>query len=250
MKLICLVLGLILFSNYSIASDFVYRVDSRGPDEIFENGFSARGDNRNLREHVTGSSCREDGNTRYIATTNSIESADSIARSYFTRGSGISAGTLYIYTIRADNNFYSVRNTAEQLLRNDPEYFNPQERAMIRIQNEYVALDVIDSTNIREAIPITFNRDTYQVIRQTSESQSNRNYQSIHTEINSNLIPNITNSTSNNSHRLNAFGNLFSSCFSLKGVDRHDMRKNNNARSFYIDFYDARQVLLKLTTNQ
>jgi hypothetical protein len=37
--------------------DYLSRADARGPDFIFENGFNAPGDNRNLLQHMEGLSC-------------------------------------------------------------------------------------------------------------------------------------------------------------------------------------------------
>lgn len=48
------ILFLVFFSGYASAVDFVYRVDSRPPDEIFRDGFRSHGANRNLQQHIRG----------------------------------------------------------------------------------------------------------------------------------------------------------------------------------------------------
>lgn len=41
----------------ALSQDYLYRADPRGPDSIFEYGFTAPGDNRNLLQHMEGTSC-------------------------------------------------------------------------------------------------------------------------------------------------------------------------------------------------
>ena len=85
---------------------FVYRYDSRPPEEIFKYGFTANGAGDGIDdplEHITGDTVLE--NTRFISTS---ESPGSNIHTY--TGMQLSEGLreLYIYRIRATNNFYSM----------------------------------------------------------------------------------------------------------------------------------------------
>ncbi|WP_107424713.1 putative T7SS-secreted protein [Streptomyces antioxidans] len=66
-----------------------YRRDSRGVDEIFENGFSPKGDNMSLEEHVYGISGVHTAESGYVATSLSKSHA-------FSRFGSSSDGHVYI----------------------------------------------------------------------------------------------------------------------------------------------------------
>ncbi|MET9861766.1 putative T7SS-secreted protein [Streptomyces smyrnaeus] len=72
-----------------------YRKDSRGIDEIFENGFSPKGDNMSLEEHVYGISGLQTAESGYVATTTSKSHA-------FSRFGSSSDGNVYLIDT-ADN---------------------------------------------------------------------------------------------------------------------------------------------------
>lgn len=78
-KLILLTLSIVSFNNYAV--DFVYRVDSTPPDVIFRDGFSLLGYNRNFQQFISGRSCSGgSSDSRYIATTSSVNQTYAIAR--------------------------------------------------------------------------------------------------------------------------------------------------------------------------
>jgi hypothetical protein len=82
----------------------LYRGDSRSPDEIFRDGFTARGGNNDLVTHVHGGEGSMDSN--YISTTGTLAVAETFARSQGTvalvgvaRDPGCSTGQLAAYAM-------------------------------------------------------------------------------------------------------------------------------------------------------
>jgi hypothetical protein len=75
----------VLVHNCGGKAPLTFRGDSRGPDEIFKNGFQPWGDDMNLLDHATGATARTSG---YVSTSYSREIAGEFDSSY-------------IYTIRA-----------------------------------------------------------------------------------------------------------------------------------------------------
>jgi hypothetical protein len=97
----------------------VFRVDTREPADIFAHGFTPWGSNDNLIDHVGGTSCTANvsrGGTHdsaFIATTDDQDTLERIVRAYLGR---LPVGrSVYIYTIRADANFYSAQASVELL---------------------------------------------------------------------------------------------------------------------------------------
>ena len=89
---------------------FVYRSDLRPPDLIFEEGMKSFGDNDNVYRHVTGESCNNPigRNSAFIATSTSKEFVKlwGEQKLYVNFGTGPKPEFLYVYKIRASENFY------------------------------------------------------------------------------------------------------------------------------------------------
>lgn len=108
----------------------LYRVDTRGPDEIFNNGFHSFGDNDNLRDHSRGASCtRGDQTSAFISVSADPEYAATYARRLLQHVNQ----PVYVYIINSTQNMYnmatSLRNIDYQTGIRDAE-----------IQSEWVAL--------------------------------------------------------------------------------------------------------------
>ncbi|MGJ7581570.1 hypothetical protein ACSFA3_15415 [Variovorax sp. RHLX14] len=58
--------------------DYLHRADARGPNFIFERGFVAPGDNRNLLHHMEGLSCGNDNVRTGVGFTNYVELNDRV----------------------------------------------------------------------------------------------------------------------------------------------------------------------------
>ncbi|RNA61476.1 hypothetical protein D1631_05780 [Chryseobacterium nematophagum] len=133
--------------------NLVYRVDSRSPDEIFRDGFTARGISYNLGNHVLGGSYLN--NSGYISTSENMEStinmtSSSINNSLQTTWGVDSYGRgqfrTWIYFIApSPTNFISVNANLPPT-----EIFQRYSG-----QNEWVAVDRIYPGNIVSAMPVT-----------------------------------------------------------------------------------------------
>ena len=69
------------------AARTLFRADTRGPDEIFNSGFSPKGSNLDLVEHVT----QNPADSGFVSTTHSLSSAQDFADE---------VGAKYIYKLR------------------------------------------------------------------------------------------------------------------------------------------------------
>ncbi|HAV9405821.1 TPA: pertussis toxin-like subunit ArtA [Escherichia coli] len=231
---------LISISWYANAIDFVYRVDSRPPNEIFRDGFRSHGANRNLQQHLRGDSCAAGSrDSAFIATTTSLIETYNIARQYYS-SSGFH-GRLYRYRIRANNNFYSLQASVNYLTQRGIT-FSGFEQIMMREQNEVVAVEHIPSENIVEAVELNYDRFNSRVF--DGPGTSNARYLPASTFVNLGIIPGLALPAVSVRDRINAFGSLISACFALKGV-----RGDGGNRSFIYyepEFYDARGVLKEI----
>ncbi|AYD44158.1 putative enterotoxin subunit [Yersinia kristensenii] len=114
---------LIMPNSKAKPPDIVWRVDTRDLDDVFNNGFSAAGNNNNIVEHLTGRSCHQHGggsvSSSFISTTSNrnfaYHYAERILRGMNAQGD-VNA-QVYIYQIRATENMYSAGTTLEFLLR-------------------------------------------------------------------------------------------------------------------------------------
>ncbi|EEQ3000015.1 pertussis toxin-like subunit ArtA [Escherichia coli] len=236
---------LILFSFDSSAVQFVYRVDSRPPDVVFRDGFRSHGNNRNLQQHIRGDSCAAGSrDSAFIATTSDINETYNIARQYFS--SSLFRGQLYRYRIRANNVFYSLAPSVQQLRERGVE-FTRFEEIMMREQSEIVADGQIPTENIAEAVQLTYDRTTG--IVSDGQGTTNARFLDIHTDSNPGVIPNIPVPQVSVRERINAFGSLLTACFALHGSRDHS-RESRSVGDYtdYMSFYDARPVIQALLT--
>ncbi|UGA36174.1 hypothetical protein JOS77_16955 [Chromobacterium haemolyticum] len=100
--LLCFLVSL-LFSSFSFSQPVsrswpvskVYRADSRPPEDVFKNGFSAWGININFNAHVLGlSGSSGSRDSAFIPTT----SAESIAQRFATDLRNVSSQGCHIFT--------------------------------------------------------------------------------------------------------------------------------------------------------
>lgn len=241
-KLILLILIVVSFDVYAV--DFVYRVDSNPPDVIFRDGFSLLGYNRDLQQLISGRSCAGgSSDSRYIATTSDINKTYAIARAYYA--SPTFKGTLYRYKIRADNNFYSLIPSVNYL-ESQGGHFNNYEKAMIRLQSEYVSTLSVLPGNIQEAVALIYDSATGQIKEGTNTI--NVHYLSISSESNPGVIPFLPESQMNAMQRIDAFGSLISSCFSMYSVCQ--THRGQKTEVYKVPFYDARAVIQIITSGK
>ncbi|EOX8475668.1 TPA: pertussis-like toxin subunit ArtA [Salmonella enterica] len=241
-KLMLITLIIASFDIYAI--DFVYRVDSNPPDIIFRDGFSLLGYNRDLQELISGESCAGgSSDSRYITMTSDINQTYAIARSYYSRSAF--KGNLYRYKIRADNNFYSLIPSVSYL-ESKGGHFNAYEKSIIRLQSEYVSVLSILPGNIQKAVALVYDSATGQI--KDGASTINDNYLSISSESNPGVIPFLPEPQINAMQRIDVFGSLISSCFSIYSVcQTHRGRKTE---VYKMPFYDARPVIQIITSDK
>ncbi|WP_429180360.1 scabin-related ADP-ribosyltransferase [Aeromonas salmonicida] len=165
---------LLATSTYTFANPprFVYRVDSRSYDEIFNSGFHAWGRNYNIVAHVNGATCSaQNGSTSgFISTAADFESARAIAIADEHLRQGRNA---FLYTIRADHTFYSGPASIDYLQQYNPlSPLSIMSLEMARRANEWDAIDEIPSENIREVIEYSAQggQNTYTNARYRNEN--------------------------------------------------------------------------------
>jgi hypothetical protein len=114
---LCLRLVALLFFSLCVqADDFpstVYRVDVRDPlgDWMFQRGFQPPGHNTDLLAHVAGISVLN-GSSGFVSTTDHYLAAEQIAISRLQQGNPL----VWIYEIRAADNFYEVNASLHQAI--------------------------------------------------------------------------------------------------------------------------------------
>ncbi|EAT1293074.1 pertussis toxin-like subunit ArtA, partial [Salmonella enterica] len=181
------------------------------PDVIFRDGFSLLGYNRNFQQFISGRSCSGgSSDSRYIATTSSVNQTYAIARAYYSRSTF--KGNLYRYQIRADNNFYSLLPSITYL-ETQGGHFNAYEKTMMRLQREYVSTLSILPENIQKAVALVYDSATGLV--KDGVSTMNSSYLGLSTTSNPGVIPFLPEPQTYTQQRIDAFGPLISSCFSI-----------------------------------
>jgi pertussis toxin subunit 1 len=159
-----LVVGCQLFgqSNASEAKQenaprVVMRVDSRGPNEIFKNGFKAWGQNDNVLDHLSGQSIHVTGDSAFIATTEDKLVTAIIFQTFCSQNS---SATKWGYSIYTDGNFYEANKTLESIIKNPdlhPNYpANKVETAKVLLEKtaksqEWLAKSAIPPTSVIDA---------------------------------------------------------------------------------------------------
>ncbi|MBJ7263320.1 MAG: hypothetical protein JHC61_06090 [Burkholderiaceae bacterium] len=150
----CFVLvSAILFISQGVSlatpPSLVYRVDTRPPDEIFVHGFRAWGNDHNIVAHVNGHTCTGAARTSaFVSTMASFHMVDELVASHLRE-----RATTYVYSIRADSNFYSAPATVDYF-----QSYNPlaplslNSLRMSRRVQEWVAVDRIPPQNISSVV--------------------------------------------------------------------------------------------------
>ena len=104
-----LLLLLVALSSGSITPpnppQFVYRVDFREPELIFQTGMKSYGPCENVFYHVQGRNCKEK-TSAFISTTSNEEKAADFGRRKLEEDR--TKQSIYVYKIRADQRFYSA----------------------------------------------------------------------------------------------------------------------------------------------
>ncbi|AMG86516.1 pertussis toxin ADP-ribosyltransferase subunit S1 [Bordetella bronchiseptica] len=170
----------------------VYRYDSRPPEDVFQNGFTAWGNNDNVLEHLTGRSCQVgSSNSAFVSTSSSRRYTEvylehrmqeAVEAERAGRGTGHFIG--YIYEVRADNNFYGAASSYFEYV---DTYGDNAGRilagALATYQSEYLAHRRIPPENIRRVTRVYHNGITGET---TTTEYPNARYVSQQTRANPN----------------------------------------------------------------
>ncbi|MGO4700954.1 scabin-related ADP-ribosyltransferase [Dyella sp. 2RAB6] len=143
---------------------FVYRFDTRPPEQIFASGFSPRGSDTSLIRHVLAWT----EESAFVAATSSLEVATSLAITYLEANPGAVG---FIYRIQADESFYEAIPSLEHFLAQergagiDPRHYYT-ERGLDYVipqftwQREFVATVPIRLSSISWALSYSSERGT------------------------------------------------------------------------------------------
>lgn len=176
------VILLVLFNSaisFAAPPKYVYRIDSRPPDDIFNNGFSSWGQNNNVFSHISGASCVEQDQQQrdsgFIST--SANSDWSMAMTYI-RSRQFTNEHIYLYRIRADEHFYNAVSSLELYARNNPDTVVSEFNYVpARTATEYITPHNILSENIDMAVDF-FTPDGGDTV---TNSSTNSNYRDANT---------------------------------------------------------------------
>lgn len=166
---------------------FVFKASIHPPDLVFQQGLTSEGENENFVQHVSGDLCLHDndGFVSTIANRNYIEEVvmNTLAYNY---EAGDVPSSVYIYTIRATNNFFSSQITLNHLVDLDPSPLGSMTylqlaRAITRRSTEYITPVQIEPSLIQEVDVYTVETDGEVIERH----QNNRGYVPGDTEANS-----------------------------------------------------------------
>lgn len=94
--------------------EWLYRVDTREPEQIFETGFAPRGDSTNLLDHVTAAGgSPAAARSGFVAMTSDQTVAQRLAGLYLdeAESNGDEEPTVYIYSIAPNGHMYDVHRS-------------------------------------------------------------------------------------------------------------------------------------------
>lgn len=107
-----------LFASSSVQAQvyrFVYRVDTRPPDEVFANGLNGEGQNFNLLEHALGGSCaahQPERQSAWLSTTADFEQA----RAFAAAQQAAPGESLWLYSVQTDSGYLDIADILGQVI--------------------------------------------------------------------------------------------------------------------------------------
>ncbi|MCW2475568.1 MULTISPECIES: enterotoxin A family protein [unclassified Symbiopectobacterium] len=147
MKKSMLIIFVLFFSHGAYSTLFFYRYDSVDAEDAFKIGFIPSGHNRNMYEHIRGTSCFEGD-----ATSNFISTSSSEQMSHIMAESATPVGMMYyLYTIRPTSNFYSSVNSLRAAFVRTNDWRFQSTVLDYMHEQEWLALGGIDTEQIYSA---------------------------------------------------------------------------------------------------
>ena len=137
---LAVLLSFFVLSKQDEVPQTVYRADFRDPDEIFAHGFRTLGNNDDLFDHVSGTSCQSGANqnSAFTATTSVEKFARKWCSDNLWSGQGGSR-FMYVYEIRATKNFYNAYNSLMNTFHQTKKTEYKSLAEMFKAENEWVA---------------------------------------------------------------------------------------------------------------
>lgn len=221
---------------------WVYRLDYRAPNEIYRDGFQASGNNYDASQHATGSSCVNPNSntvnmqTAFINTVTNYDALRRAARGMIERDP--QHRRMYIYTIRADNNFYPLASTLEE--------HDRQLNVLTPVSTQQEAM-VMGTHIVERRIPVE-NIMGYRNVYYTDHgvidayiTYGNGGFVNLETAANTNHYqPGIIANTRRLAASIrNLALPMFSACIVASGLRRDELRNNNEAFSSFLYFFPA-----------
>lgn len=187
LKVLFCSLCLFFISVLYAAPMFVYKASTQPPEFVFQNGLNAESDDENFIQHVTGTLC-SNNTDGFVSTSAYHRYVNSLVRNRLINDYIYESLTssIYIYTIRATNDFYNSQITLDHIAGLNPSpIINMSHlqiaRALARRSSEYITPVRIEPELIQEAD--IYSIDQNLVI--TTSHQYNRGYVPGSTEANS-----------------------------------------------------------------
>ncbi|PHV09768.1 hypothetical protein [Chitinimonas sp. BJB300] len=169
---IVLVIGSAAVASPKFVYRAVARIPEQRPEKIFQEGFKSKGENDNVAAHTAGYSLVGSGaDSAFISTASSLAYLDDL------REDGVLPSRIYIYTIRADQNFYSINKSLKRI----PDYETVMNQYDLSFDidpehQEYLALRQIPTQNIVSAQAATWDAEQESYVVDQSRSFSNPYY--------------------------------------------------------------------------
>ncbi|MDF3982561.1 hypothetical protein P3W23_11230 [Luteibacter sp. PPL554] len=138
---------LLLLLPLAAHAHFFYRMDTRPPHEVFRDGFTARGDNPSVFEHVVGFTCQP-GNptTAFVAVT-----ADERFAIDWGRQNEAVGTHFYVYRLRASDHFHNAAQSLFHASRQTHDDIYDVTAWTYLAESEWVTRHPVPATNIIEA---------------------------------------------------------------------------------------------------
>lgn len=159
-------------SSHAVLPSDIYRRDTRGPDVIFREGFTPRGSNTDLVQHVSGMSLRGDNGiplSVWVSTSASLR---------WTTTPRYPITEFWVYTITPDSHAYSVEMSFQHYIDSNQNSANAAYlRRLLEIfgeQHEWSVFGGISASSVRFATRYIFASGEYAAV----EIRQNPNYRS------------------------------------------------------------------------
>lgn len=238
---VLLLLMLMVGVASAIPPSFVFRGTAQPPDDAFANGFTA-GDNDNLIQHLSGTSCVGD-DSAFVPTS----SAESVSHDFALGRLRAEPGSeTYVYRIRAAYNFYSAVESLRAAYRNTGDNSYNELANDVENEHEWMAHGGIQASQV-ESVMI-FRRNAQTGRAEYVETRYNSRYVSMPTNANPDPYTITSAVPSRRSVVVSALLGQISACFSCLHSKTDSKKKRSiSARNYqqcnaYQTDIDGKQV--------